>query len=35
MDKIYIELIQKDSLMAQAQISRSKEAKMYLKARWR
>lgn len=29
MDNIYIELIQKDSLMAQAQISRSKEAKMY------
>lgn len=27
MDKIYIELIQKDSLMAQAKISRSKEFK--------
>ena len=29
MDNIYIELIQKDSLMEQAIISRSKEAKLY------
>jgi hypothetical protein len=29
MDKIYIELIQKDSLVDQAKISRSKELKLY------
>jgi hypothetical protein len=29
MDKIYIELIQKDSLVDQAKISRSKEVKLY------
>ena len=29
MDNIYVELIQKDSLMEQAIISRSKEAKLY------
>ena len=29
MDKIYVELIQKDNLMEQAVISRSKEVKLY------